>query len=70
MNFQVKGNAVIHNNTSNFIATVVKCIFFLNGEMLLPGVLEAVLLVHQWRLCRVPLTAGGSDARHLQAQCV
>ena len=44
--------------------------FFLNGEMLLPGVLEAVLLVHQWRLCRVPLTAGGSDARHLQAQCV
>ena len=28
MNFQVKENAVIHNNTSNFIATVIKCMFF------------------------------------------
>ena len=28
MNLQVKENAIIHNKTSNFIATVVKCIFF------------------------------------------
>jgi len=28
MNFHVKGNAVIHNNTSNFTATVVKGLFF------------------------------------------
>ena len=31
MNFHVIGNADIHNNTSNFTATVVKGLFFLNG---------------------------------------
>ena len=44
--------------------------FFFDGKVLLPGVLQAVLWVHQWRLHRVPLTVGGSDARHLRAQCM
>lgn len=65
-----------HNFDLNFCGNyyratdLEKTDFFFDREVLLPGVLEAVLWVHQWRLHRVPLTVGGSDARHLQAQCM